>query len=223
MPEIDPGDIVTVETLDAFSGAIKTEQNKPFEKLKFPFLNPQSGPVAVRGAVQGDTLAVHIISIETCGAQPTGTTCLVPEFGGLVGTGVTALLNQPLPERVRKLRIDEQGVHWNARIVLPYKPLSAQSGCRRGSRRLESVTAFCDAQVDHCGGEMGEAHPATARLVASQRKAGGVLEAREQVLDAVTPGVEPGVPRRRVDHAPLGRVWAVQPTAARLARNVAET
>ncbi len=146
--EIDPGDVVTVETLDAFSGAIKTEQDKPSEKLKYPFLNPQSGPIAVRGAAQGDALAVHILGIETRGEQPAGTTCLVPEFGGLVGTGATALLNQPLPERVRKMRIDEQGVHWNDRIVLPYEPFIGTIGV---SPEIEAITSL---QPDYHGGNM---------------------------------------------------------------------
>jgi amidase len=146
--EIDPGDVVAVETLDAFSGAIETEQDKPSDKLTFPFLNPQSGPVAVRGAEKGDCLAVHILSVETRGAQPAGTTCLVPEFGGLVGTGATALLNPPLPERVRKMRIDERGVHWSDRIVLPYEPFIGTIGVS------PEIEAIASVQPDYHGGNM---------------------------------------------------------------------
>lgn len=146
--EIDPGDVVAVETLDAFSGAIETERDKPSEKLVFPFLNPQSGPVAVRGAEKGDCLAVHILGVETRGAQPAGTTCLVPEFGGLVGTGATALLNAPLPERVRKMRIDEQGVHWSDRIVLPYEPFIGTIGVS------PEIEAIASVQPDYHGGNM---------------------------------------------------------------------
>ena len=47
---IDPGDLVVVETEDAFGGVDPSEQDRPTEKLKFPFLNPQCGPIAVRGA-----------------------------------------------------------------------------------------------------------------------------------------------------------------------------
>ena len=146
--EIAPGDVVDVETEDAFSGKIVTENDKPSEKLKFPFLNPQSGPISVRGAAKGDCLAVYIHAVKTRGAQPAGTTCLVPEFGGLVGTSQTALLNKPLPERVRKMRIDEAGVHWSDKLVLPYEPFIGTIGVSPEIEAISSITP------DYHGGNM---------------------------------------------------------------------
>jgi len=105
---IDPGGIVVVETEDAFGGALTSESDSPTAKLNFPYLNPQCGPIAVKGARKGDCLAVYIRDVETRGEQPAGTTCIIPEFGGLVGTSSTAMLNPPLPERVRKLAFDRQ-------------------------------------------------------------------------------------------------------------------
>ena len=84
---VDPGAVVSCETHDAFEGAIKHETDKPSEMLNFPFLNPQNGPIFVNGAEKGDCLAVYIKSIVPRGPQPVGTTALMPEFGGLVGTG----------------------------------------------------------------------------------------------------------------------------------------
>src|SRR5216684_4302860 len=103
---VDPGAVVSAETHDAFEGAIKHETDSPSKILNFPFLNPQNGPIWINGAEKGDTLAVYIQSIVPRGPQPRGTTVIMPEFGGLVGTGQTALLNPPLPERVKKLEID---------------------------------------------------------------------------------------------------------------------
>ena len=57
---IEPGDIVIAETHDAFEGAIKTEQDMPSKTLHMPFVNPQNGPIAVKGAEKGDVLCVHI-------------------------------------------------------------------------------------------------------------------------------------------------------------------
>lgn len=57
---IAPGDVVVAETLDAFGGAIKSVNDKPSEKLTFPFVNPQNGPIAVEGAEKGDVLAARI-------------------------------------------------------------------------------------------------------------------------------------------------------------------
>ena len=44
---IEPGDTVEIETLDAFGGAVKTEDDLPSRVLNMPFVNPQNGPIAV--------------------------------------------------------------------------------------------------------------------------------------------------------------------------------
>ncbi|MFW6028573.1 MAG: acetamidase/formamidase family protein [bacterium] len=146
--KVAPGAIVTVETHDAFEGQIKAETDKPSEILNFPFLNPQTGPIAVEGAEKGDCLAVHIRSIKPRGPQPVGTTCLIPEFGGLVGTGNTAMLNAPIPEKVKKIRVDEKGVYWSDRITLPYEPFIGTIGT---SPEIEAISSL---QPDYYGGNM---------------------------------------------------------------------
>jgi amidase len=47
---VSPGDRIRVETRDAFEGAIRTEHDKPSERLRMPFVNPQNGPIMVEGA-----------------------------------------------------------------------------------------------------------------------------------------------------------------------------
>ena len=56
---INPGDVVVVETEDAFGGVITSEKDSPTAKLQFPFLNPQCGPVAVSGTPNGTYEAVR--------------------------------------------------------------------------------------------------------------------------------------------------------------------
>ena len=133
---------------DAFEGKIKRETDSPSALLNFPFLNPQCGPIAVEGAEKGDVLAVHIHSIVPRGEQPIGTTALIPEFGGLVGTAHTALLNDPLPERVKKMEVTEQGIRFNSKITLPYEPFLGTLGV---SPEIEAVTSL---QPDYWGGNM---------------------------------------------------------------------
>ncbi len=59
---VNPGDVVVVETEDAFGGVITSEQDSPTAKLRFPFLNPQCGPVAVSGAHYGfDEIDAHML------------------------------------------------------------------------------------------------------------------------------------------------------------------
>jgi amidase len=145
---IKPGDIVVAETKDAFEGKIKKETDSPTALLNVPFLNPQCGPIGVEGAEKGDVLAVHIHSIKPRGAQPVGTTALIPEFGGLVGTTHTAVLNEPLPERVKKMDVTEEGIRFNSRITLPYEPFIGTLGV---SPEIEAVTSL---QPDYWGGNM---------------------------------------------------------------------
>lgn len=146
---IAPGDVVTVETQDAFDGAVKTETDMPSEVLNFPFLNPQNGPFAVEGAEIGDALAIRIVDIEPRGPQPAGTTALIPEFGGLVATASTAMLNKPLPERVKKMEVTrEGGIKFSDKITLPYEPFIGTLGV---SPFMEAVSSL---QPDYWGGNM---------------------------------------------------------------------
>lgn len=146
---VDPGSEVSVETHDAFEGAITSEADVPSEILNFPYLNPQNGPIYVNGAEKGDCLAVYIKEVRPRGPQPSGTTCLIPEFGGLVGTGDTAVLNAPLPERVKKVHIDAvKGVTWNDKITIPYEPFIGTIGT---SPEIEAISAL---QPDYYGGNM---------------------------------------------------------------------
>jgi amidase len=146
--KVDPGAVISFETHDAFEGAIKSETDKPSEILNFPYLNPQNGPVYINGAEKGDCLAVHIQSIKPRGPQPVGTTTLITEFGGLVSTGQTAMLNQPLPERVKKMNVDEQWVYWSDKIKLPYEPFIGTIGV---SPEIEAISSLVP---DYYGGNM---------------------------------------------------------------------
>jgi amidase len=145
---IAPGDIVVVETKDAFENKITSESDSPTEILKMPFLNPQNGPIVVEGAEKGDVLCIYIHSIKPRGPQPVGTTALIPEFGGLVGTTNTAMLNAPLPERVKKMEVTEQGIKFSPSITLPYEPFIGTLGV---SPEIEAISSL---QPDYYGGNM---------------------------------------------------------------------
>jgi amidase len=137
---VNSGDTIVVETLDAFEGAIKNEQTKPSQVLNFPNVNPVNGPIFVKGAKKGDALAVHIQSIKPRGAQPRGTTCLIPYFGGLSGTKKSPTLNEPLPEIVRKVDITEKEIIWNDHIRFPYEPFIGTIGTSPEIDSINSLT-----------------------------------------------------------------------------------
>ena len=145
---VKPGDRIVVETRDAFEGAIQTEQDMPTQKLRMPFLNPQNGPIMIEGAEKGDVIAVHIESMVPRGHNPRGTCCMIPEFGALTGTTYTATLNDPLPEIVRKIHLDEKRVLWSDRVTLPYNP---HIGTLSLSPEIDSINSLTP---DNHGGNM---------------------------------------------------------------------
>lgn len=144
---ISPGDVVEVETLDAFGGAITSEEDLPSDVLNMPFVNPQNGPIAVTGAEKGDVLAVHIHSVLPRGPQPAGTTALIPSFGALVADA-SMMLNPAITERVKKMDVTEDGVRFSDRITLPFEPFIGTMGI---SPEIEAVSSL---QPDYWGGNM---------------------------------------------------------------------
>ncbi|MCH4889767.1 acetamidase [Acidaminobacter sp. JC074] len=57
------GEIITLETVDAFGGQIKSEEDK-LDQLDWKRVNPATGPIYVENAQAGDLLKVDIMAIE---------------------------------------------------------------------------------------------------------------------------------------------------------------
>ena len=146
--QIRPGDRVIVETRDAFEGKVKTEQDLPSKVLTMPFVNPQSGPILIEGAEKGDVVAVYIESMAPRGPNPRGTCAMIPQFGALSATSLTAMLHDSLPEIVRKIDVDEDGVYWSKRVTLPYRP---HIGTLSYSPEIDSINTLTP---DSHGGNM---------------------------------------------------------------------
>jgi acetamidase/formamidase len=102
----------------------------------------------IEGAEKGDVVAVYIEKMAPRGPDPHGFCCMIPNFGGLTGTDYTALLNEPLPEIVRKIKIDEENVYWSKRNTLPYKP---HIGTLSLSPEIDSINSLTP---DSHGGNM---------------------------------------------------------------------
>jgi acetamidase/formamidase len=77
--EIDPGDTVSVETVD-FAGGQVTRDSTAADVggLDFDRIYPLAGPIAVRGAQPGDALAVELLGFEL---PEWGWACIIPGFG----------------------------------------------------------------------------------------------------------------------------------------------
>src|ERR1700722_3983062 len=93
---IVPGSILRVFSEDAFGGVLRSIDDMSGEKVDLRFVNPQTGPFYVEGAEPGDTLALHLVSLEP--ARDWGASATIPFFGSLTGTDRVATLQDPLPD-----------------------------------------------------------------------------------------------------------------------------
>ena len=79
--EIEPGDVVTFETNDCFTGQITSEADLVTD-IDLGRINSATGPVAVRGAEPGDSLVAEILDVRPV---EWGVATLIPGFGQLSG------------------------------------------------------------------------------------------------------------------------------------------
>jgi acetamidase/formamidase len=101
---VRPGDVLDLYTEDAFGGKIRSSSDLPSMSIKYPFINPQTGPFYVDGAEPGDTLAIHLIDVQPARDWAVSTT--VPLFGSLTGTKFTPTLQPALPEKTWVYAVD---------------------------------------------------------------------------------------------------------------------
>ena len=61
---IKPGTALRLWSEDAFNGVLRSVDDLSSEKVDLSFVNPQTGPFYVEGAEPGDTLVLHLVSLE---------------------------------------------------------------------------------------------------------------------------------------------------------------
>ena len=129
--KVGPGDVLEVFTEDCFAGKVQGVDDLP-SKLITAF-NPQTGPFYVEGAEPGDTLALHLVSLEPARDWAVSTT--FPLFGALTSTTRTVSLQDPLDEVVWVYELDRERrtVGFQARrghlsVDLPLEPMHGTVG-----------------------------------------------------------------------------------------------
>jgi acetamidase/formamidase len=127
------GSIVQLTTEDCFGGKVRGPGDLPSQVCHFPYLNPVTGPIAIEGAEVGDTLAVHFAEIRPVRDWAVSST--FPHFGALTATGTTAMLHEPLEERVWVYEVDQAAgvVRYRAtnsdyEVDLPLDPMHGTVG-----------------------------------------------------------------------------------------------
>jgi amidase len=111
---IEPGETIVVESEDAFSGQIRTAEDRR-DRSKMPFSNPLSGPVFVSGAEPGDALAVTIQSI-----QPTRGHCVTRTSDP---NQLAQWLGNDCPHGTHLCPIADGQIAWSEDLSIPYAPM----------------------------------------------------------------------------------------------------
>jgi acetamidase/formamidase len=140
---IKPGTALRLWSQDAFNGVLRSVNDLSSEKVDLRFVNPQTGPFHVEGAEPGDTLALHLVSLEP--ARDWGASAAIPFFGGLTSTATTVTLQQPLPDTTWLYHVDSarRTVGFEARygeftVELPLEPMLGTVGVAPAAGEVRS-------------------------------------------------------------------------------------
>lgn len=112
--EIEQGEELVFETLDASGGRIKTVEDGLTIFLRPEQANPATGPVYVHGARPGDSLVVEILHID------------VGPYGngyGRVKPGAGVIVDELKPPVARILPVHDGFVHFSPSLRFPVRPM----------------------------------------------------------------------------------------------------
>src|ERR671936_2012207 len=155
--EIGPGETVTFETNDCFTGQIQSEDDLVTE-IDFERVNSATGPVAVRGAEPGDSLIAEILDVRP--AQ-TGFACLIPGFGQLIDQ-----VESPV---TRVFRVEDGWIQMGERVRFPARPMVGVVGVATDGDTLTNGLAG-----RHGGNLDNHLHGEGARIYFPVRQEGGM-------------------------------------------------
>jgi amidase len=156
--EIEPGETVTFETNDCFTGQIRSEEDLVTE-IDLTRINSATGPVAVKGAEPGDSLVAEILDVRPI---EWGVATLIPGFGQLIEQ-----VRAPL---TRLFDVRDGEIRMNDRVRFPAKPMVGVVGVATGGEELSNGFAG-----QHGGNLDDHFHAAGARIYFPVRQPGGLF------------------------------------------------
>ena len=156
--EIEPGETVTFETNDCFTGQIRSE-NDLVTEIDLERINSATGPVAVRGAEPGDSLVAEILDVRPI---EWGVATLIPGFGQLIDQ-VQAPLTRLFDVRDGEIRMNE-------RVSFPARPMVGVVGVATDGETLSNGLAG-----RHGGNLDDHLHGKGAKIFFPVRQPGGLF------------------------------------------------
>jgi amidase len=156
--EVRPGDTVTFETNDCFTGQIRSEDDLVTD-IDLTRINSATGPVAVEGAEPGDSLIAEILDIRPI---EWGVATLIPGFGQLIGA-----VQAPL---TRLFEVRDGMVKMNERVSFPAMPMVGVVGVATGGETISTGLAGV-----HGGNLDDHWHGKGAKIFFPVRQPGGMF------------------------------------------------
>jgi len=156
--EVEPGETVTFETNDCFTGQITSEEDL-VTGIDFDRVNSATGPVAVKGAEPGDSLVAEILDIRPV---EIGFACLIPGFGQLIDK-----VESPV---TRLFRVKDGWIEMNERVRFPARPMVGVVGVATDGETLGNGLAG-----RHGGNLDDHLHGKGARMYFPVRQPGGMF------------------------------------------------
>lgn len=156
--EVEPGDVVTLETNDCFTGQIRGEDDLVTD-IDMARVNSATGPVAVRGAEPGDSLVVEFLSIDPV---ERGVATIIPGFGQLIDR-----VESP---KTQVFRIESDEVVMSDRIRFPARPMVGVIGVATEAEELTNAFAG-----KHGGNLDDHLHGPGAKVYFPVRQPGGMF------------------------------------------------
>src|SRR3954466_15037564 len=130
---VRPGTALRLWSDAAFGGALRSVDDLSAAKVDLRFVNPQTGPFHVEGAEPGDTLVLHLVSLEP--APEWGASAAIPFFGGMTSTDRTVTLQPALQDTTWIYQLDRAlgtcaspARHGDHVIELPLEPMLGTVG-----------------------------------------------------------------------------------------------
>ena len=127
--EVEPGETVTFETNDCFTGQISSEADLVTD-IDLERINSATGPVAVKGAEPGDSLVAEILDVRPV---EVGFACLIPGFGQLIDQ-----VESPV---TRLFRVEDGWIEMNERVRFPAQPMVGVVGVATDGETLTNGLA----------------------------------------------------------------------------------
>ena len=156
--EVQPGETVTFETNDCFTGQIRSEDDLVTE-IDLERINGATGPVAVAGAEPGDSLVAEILDVRPI---EWGVATLIPGFGQLIEQ-----VEAPL---TRMFEVRDGEIRMNDRVSFPARPMVGVVGVATDGETLSNGLA------GHHGGNLdNHLHGKGARIYFPVRQPGGMF------------------------------------------------